>query len=426
MRILLIAYGFPPLASPQAIRWYYLTRELVKLGVDVHVLAPDLPSAGRSALELPAGVVVHRCHAGGFAAWVAQLKRPRAAASAPSSSASVPAKRGLNWKGRLYQKLDALIGLWTYSDNRGQWRKFALGEARRVIEAIQPDAIVSSHEPPVSLEVGLQCGRGRVWLADLGDPVLAPYTPKRWHRRAWALEESVCDSAAAVSVTTEATRKLLIERHGAAPDKILVLPQGYDDALPIEFSAAPPINRQQPLQLLYTGRFYAFRDPTALLEAVLEQDDVQLTIVAPEISADHLALIERSQGRIVFLGEQPHARALALQQACDVLVNIGNALDAQTPGKLFEYLGSGKPVLHCYSVEDDPANALIAQTGRGWSCRNRSADLRAFLQVLTESPERCYGELSNDVARIAAYGWSRLAQRWLDRCRLEVTRARAG
>jgi hypothetical protein len=38
MRILLIAYDYPPLSSPQAIRWYYLSRELARRGVELHVL----------------------------------------------------------------------------------------------------------------------------------------------------------------------------------------------------------------------------------------------------------------------------------------------------------------------------------------------------------------------------------------------------
>ena len=65
MRILLVAYDFPPIPSPQALRWAYLVRELALAGHDVHVLAPDVMGYGVGQLpELPASVVVHRSSAG--------------------------------------------------------------------------------------------------------------------------------------------------------------------------------------------------------------------------------------------------------------------------------------------------------------------------------------------------------------------------
>lgn len=431
MRILLIAYDFPPLASPQAIRWHYLTRELVRLGAEVHVLAPQLPTSGTS-MQVPEGVIVHRCGAGGLAGWLARRQRTRRPIAAPPSADARPphgatSVRGttLNWKGRLHQRLDRLIGLWSYPDSRGQWLAPASAALPGLLAEIQPDVTISSHEPAVSLEIGLQAaGKVGTWLADLGDPVLAPYTPRHWRRRAGRLEAQVCAMAAAISVTTEGTRDQLIARHGVAPDKVFVLSQGYDDRL----HRSPWTPRLRGLEtggdvhLLYTGRFYPFRDPMALLQAVLAQPRVRLTVVAPEVRPECLAVAARSGGRIVFLGEQPHDRVLVLQAECDVLVNIGNALEAQTPGKLYEYLGSGKPILHCYAVDDDPANALVRAWKRGWVCHNDRASLQAFLGALVESPQRCCAELSRDDSGIAQYGWSALAERLLRQCQQSLSR----
>ncbi|MEW9571384.1 glycosyltransferase [Rhodanobacter sp. Si-c] len=431
MRILLIAYDYPPLASPQAIRWHYLTRELARLGVDVHVLAPQLPISGIS-MQVPEGVIVHRCGAGGLAGWLVRRQRARPPDAAPPSAdvqgtfGAAPARgANLNWKGRLHQRLDRLIGLWCYPDSRGQWLAPACAALPDLLAEIQPDVVISSHEPAVSLEIGLQAaGKVSTWLADLGDPVLAPYTPRHWRRRAGRLEARVCATAAAISVTTSGTRDQLIARHGMAPDKVFVLSQGYDDRQ----RRNPWTPRLQSLEtggdahLLYTGRFYPFRDPMALLEAVLAQPRVRLTVAAPEVKPECLAIAARSAGRIVFLGEQSHDRVLALQAECDVLVNIGNALEAQTPGKLYEYLGSGKPILHCHAVDDDPANVLIRAWGRGWVCRNDRASLQAFLGTLVDSPQQRCAELSRDDSGIAQYGWSVLAEQLLRECRQSMCR----
>jgi len=66
----------------------------------------------------------------------------------------------------------------------------------------------------------------------------------------------------------------------------------------------------------------------------------------------------------------------------DVLVNIANDDPCQVPGKLYEYLGARKPILHLCPDPADPADAaaaLLAGTGHGVACRN---DARGIARVL--------------------------------------------
>jgi hypothetical protein len=136
-----------------------------------------------------------------------------------------------------------------------------------------------------------------------------------------------------------------------------------------------------------------------------------------------LSYAPRSKGRIVFTGEQPHAQVLAWQRNCDVLVNIGNALPAQMPGKLVEYLGSGKPILHCQATEDDPAVTLLQQWRCGWVCRNESTSLQALLGELVASPQQIVDAAVGDAEAIASRGWSHLGAKLLDRCEQLVAAA---
>lgn len=227
----------------------------------------------------------------------------------------------------------------------------------------------------MTLELGLSvAARVPVWLVDLGDRVLTSYTPVRWHRRAVRLERVVCWAAAAVVVTTNATGELLRARHGIPATKLLVLSQGFDDSVLRRPAMLLP---GRPLHLMYSG-FYRFRDPRPLLDAVLALDRVRLTVVAPEMQSESLTYATRSQWRIEFTGEQPDARVLAWQQECDVLVNIGNAVPAQMSGKLIEYLGSSKPIVHCQPTDDDLVIPLLEQWRCSWVCRNESASLLAL------------------------------------------------
>ena len=39
----------------------------------------------------------------------------------------------------------------------------------------------------------------------------------------------------------------------------------------------------------------------------------------------------------------------------DILVNIGNTVEFQIPGKIFEYMSTGKPIVHFSKLPEDPA-----------------------------------------------------------------------
>src|SRR5690606_13455928 len=166
----------------------------------------------------------------------------------------------------------------------------------------------SSHEPAVSLELGLEAARrGFRWAVDLGDPVLAPYTPRRWRRRAQALEASVWHRADLGMVTNEATATLLERRHGTPHGQVLVLPQGFDDSL-VPAAAEPAW--QGRLELLYTGRFYPFRPAGPLLAAVAATPGVRLSVATDRVPPELEAAAREQPGKFRVLGFLPHTQAL--------------------------------------------------------------------------------------------------------------------
>lgn len=427
MRILLIAYEFPPIPSPQAIRWAYLSRELADLGVEVHVLAPDHPGYGPShgLPGLSAGVSVHRTFPGPFGWFLRKLARRRSgngsAREMPGSSSSpagVPKPRvALNWKGRALRALQAAAGWVVFPDVRGEWNPWAKAELYRLLDSIEPDLVISSHEPANTLELGLLAvGRGYRWFADLGDPVLASYTPRRWRKRALALEKKVCLSAEGVIVTTPAARAELLSRHSDLPNHFFVLPQGFDNQ-------APAANRrndmfdQEKLELLYCGSFYAFRRPESLLAALLQVPGVRLNIAASSVPESVLEVALQSPDRVRLLGYLPHSEVVQLQRSADVLVNISNDDPVQVPGKLYEYLGAGRPILQIGGAPLDEAGRLLELTGSGWSYGNSEEAVVEALRDLKQK-KSSFGEsfgLSIHHDAVDGYSWNSLARALLRR-----------
>lgn len=435
MRILLVAYDFPPIPSPQALRWAYLVRELALAGHEVHVLAPDVNGYGAGQLpEMPASVVVHRSSAGpvtGFLVARQRANRERIAASNASASAnanangdSTPAQPmraapALNWKGRAFERLNEFLGWILYPDLRAEWRLPARRVLSRLLRELRPDVVISSHEPPVSIPLGLHARRkGFKWIADLGDPVLAPYTPDRWRGKAMRLERALCDKADLVTVTSDAALATLQQRHGLSRDKAMVLTQGYDHRFEHGLAGVP--FDADTLELVYTGSFYSFRRPEVLLDAVSGTPGARLTIATskpPQSLLDYASSHPRSIRLLGFIG---HRDALHLQRNADLLVNLANADSVQVPGKVYEYLGAPAPILHIGDDPNDAAAAMLHELGAGWSVAATEEDIASLLRHLCEVKRRS-GKLVRsggaDALVESRYSWSSLAATLAAACR---------
>lgn len=388
MRILLVAYDFPPTQSPRALRWRYLTRELALLGHEVHVLVPDL---GEPAVELPRSpgrVVLHRTFPGPFGWLIGRSRRKQGKHPAPLPvQLAAGSSARLNWRGRVMDVCKRGAGLVLFPDVRAEWNPWARRALRRLLVDLRPDVVVTSHEPASTLPLGAYARRqGFVWVADLGDPVCAAYTPDRWHRRAMALEARVSALADRVLVTNEATRALLIERHGQDPRRCAVLPNGYDDRrIPVAGIPDKSGFDGQRLELVYAGRLYGYRDPTPLLQAVAATPGVRLTLVVPDPpeGGAGAALMEGAGDRLRPLGPLPHDQVQAMLERGDVLVNFGDhGQPVRIAAKVYEYLGIARPILHVHSGHDDAAAGLLRGLSRGWLCPADAGQLAALLADL--------------------------------------------
>jgi len=418
MRILVVAYDYPPSRSPRALRWRYLTRELALLGHEVDVLVPDLGDPGVELPQAPGRVVVHPAFPGPFGWLVGRANRNRSKCDQCRAEPSMAAAR-LNWRGRIVDVAKRLAGLVLFPDVRAEWTPWARRALRRILVEAAPDVVVTSHEPASTLPLGMLARRlGFVWVADLGDPICAAYTPRRWRRRAWALEARVSALADRVLVTNEATRTLLVERHGQDRRRCKVLPNGYDDRRARdEWGEGDAVSFDADrLELVYAGRLYGYRDPVPLLRAVAASDGVRLTLVVPDPppTDDAAAIAATAGGRLRVLGPLPHARVLAMLERADVLVNLGDRdQPVRTPAKLFEYFGIERPILHVHSDGADAAAGLLHGLRRGWSCEDDAEALAGLLADLRRRKDEGALHRGLVLGPLADYAHSSLG------CRLE-------
>ena len=409
VHVLVVAYEFPPSPSPQSLRWAYLCREMAGTSLRISVVAPRSGEHGHGLPDY-GDCDVQRAWPGPFMAtldWLRSL--PGRGSVAGDETRSATATRpshtdGLNWKGRLVERAQRGIGAVMFPDIRAEWNPWARRSVRALLRKGGISVLVTSHEPASVLALGQEARRaGVAWVADLGDPVAASYTPPRWRRRALRLERAVCEQADHVTVTTEATRSLLIARHGVDGRKITVVTQGFSAAVAGRAQVRPIADH--PLQLLYTGSLYAFRRIDPLLEAVANVPGVQLAIASRRLPREIGDWQKRYPDRIRLLGPVTHARALELQRTADVLVDLGNEAPEQVPGKFYEYLGAARPILHVGDGKSVAASELSALR-RGWVCAPVAASISTLLRTLVELNARKQLESGLDLGKEAVRGYS--------------------
>lgn len=406
LRLLVIAHDFPPVRSPQSIRAQEILSSLVSSGWEVVLVTR------RGSHEIDDCWPFHiiRVSAGWFESFVDALGNRRRTAASPAaieSTTLTPAGRivppTLNWKGRLIQKVRCLLGQILFPDATVLWARHAQSAVVELLHGWRPDVALVMHEPPSTLCLASTLERLRIpWVADLADPVLAPYTLPWWRGRAFRLEARTLALAASVTVTNASTAMLLHERHPSISFTTAVVRQGFAMG-----AGMPPDPTPGPLRLLYTGRFYSFRRPEALLAAIEDVDDVILTIAGPEMPGSVLRAAARLPGRIVLAGDIPHEAAKALQEQADVLVCVANANTVQVPGKFFEYLGAARPILHLKARDRDELADVLARLNRGEAVMNEKAAVGAILRKLREAKAVAGLNTRYDLSRdaVRAYSW---------------------
>lgn len=363
MKVLVLAYEFPPIESAQALRWMYLCRVLAERGHNIVVLTANLldpPATERDDSQLR----VVRVFPGPFTGTAAALAAATRAGKSPTARLDIVYRRS-GVTERAYRLLRTTANQLLVPDVRTEWLPWGLAAAKRLVDNDRPDIIIASHEPGVDLAVARRLQRRyRIpVVADVADPVVSAYTP-RWRRRVDAYFERIwLSGVSAICVTTDDTREVLRHRLPELRDTpIEVLSQGFSED-PVQPDTVIAFD-EATLELLYTGTLYArFRNPAPLVRALQRIPGVRLTVAGFLDGIDPSVLC--ASGSVRYLGRLPHEQVRAAQRQADVLVNIGNDFDVQIPGKLFEYMGAGRPILHIAHDRTDASIKLVEDTRCG-------------------------------------------------------------
>jgi glycosyltransferase involved in cell wall biosynthesis len=233
------------------------------------------------------------------------------------------------------------------------WLPFALPAALRLARRKRFDCVVTSSPPQSAHLIGRALERrGLPWIAELRDgwtfdPPRPPFPTRAQRRLDGALERSALGNADAVVGISAPLAQDAAQRLGVRAE---VITNAFDPEEQVDETAADGLLRPGKHSVVHTGRMaVSGRSPAPLLEAiprlapeVAERLDI---VFAGPLTADEQALLDYSPAR--WVGSLGREQTLALQRRADTLLVLARGASGPSvaTGKLFEYLGAGRPIL---------------------------------------------------------------------------------
>ncbi|SHK45282.1 glycosyltransferase family 4 protein [Rhodothermus profundi] len=366
-RVLIIAYYFPPMGLSGVQRVAKFARYLPHHGW--HPLVLTVKPGGYFAYDQTllaeveaAGVSIYRT----ASLDPTRLFRKRRPVPLPSESVR-----------KRWHRLNSWLFV---PDNKIGWLPPAVWTGRHLLQQHAVDVIFASAPPATSLLVGALLHRwsGRPLVLDFRDDWLdnpRQLYPTRWHRRLHArLEQWTFRQAACILTINSYLQRALQQRIPAGGPPVHVIPHGFD---PADFENVPAEPRSdQKLRLLYSGVFYDAQQPDAFLRA-LAQWLAQYPEARPYIEAVFVGLVPPHtpalidqlglQDIVTLRGYCSHQETIAALKAADVLwLTVGEQPGAAgiTTSKLFEYLGTRKPILAL--IPDGVGREILLEYGAAY------------------------------------------------------------
>ena len=276
------------------------------------------------------------------------------------------------------------------------WLPYALRRGMHILKIQKIDVIFAVTPPHSTGLAGLLLSKlSKVPLVLdvkddwIGNPFFANKRSISLKINKW-IERSIVSHSQKVITVTDESRNLFLNKYpNFNQDKYIVIPNGFD---PDDY-----LNREDPffshtqndkIKIVYSGNLNIKRDPVFFLQALKElewRDRFEVFFIGL-IHDKHKQIVkDLGLSKIVTcIDYLPHQVIINYLLHCDVcLLIIPEQEGSKTaiPGKIYEYIRAGKPIL---ALTDERASSarLIKKEGLGWVCN--FTEKKKIKIVLTE------------------------------------------
>lgn len=372
-KVLIITYYWPPAGGPGVQRWLKFVKYLPEFGIKPIVYIPKNPTYPildqDLVSEIPAGVTILK----------KDIFEPYAIASVFSkgkvkkiSSGIIPEQKKQSFSER--------ISLWIRGnlfipDARVLWVKPSVIYLQKYIRENDINTIITTGPPHSVHLIGFHLKKKTKvnWIADFRDPWTTIGYQKSLKLSSFAaskhkkLEKEVLTYADEIIVTSKSTK---LEFAEITSKPIRVITNGYD----LETVEKQKVDNK--FSISHIGSLLSERNPKILWQTLAElineiptfKNDLELKLIGTVSDTVLQSIEENSLTPFLHnLGYVSHAEAIAAQRRSQVLLLLeidSPETKAIIPGKLFEYMVSGRPILALGPQGADFAD-IIKETNTG-------------------------------------------------------------
>ena len=367
MKVLIVTYYWPPSGGGGVQRWLKFATYLDRLGCDCTIYTPsnpDVPIIDSSLLDdIPTRIKV-------LTTPISEPSRILKKITGRSGSNRIGASGG-GGKKSLFSRFSLWVrGNLFIPDARVGWVNPSVEFLKGWLVKNKVDAIITTGPPHSMHLIGLGLKKYNPqlpWVADFRDPwsdmdYLDEFNMgPRARAKMEELESEVASTADRLIVTSRGAGDKLVNSKKAI---CVFIPNGWDA---VDFpKSLPQVNENTVTRIGHFGALHGSRNAPGLWKAVSDLKakgkDVELVFagnVCDEIKRDlkEFGLIDATE----FLGSLKHREAIEEMLKCDALLlvhNDTNSATKSTPGKLFEYLATSKPIISICKSQGDLASLL--------------------------------------------------------------------
>jgi glycosyltransferase involved in cell wall biosynthesis len=393
-KVLIITYYWPPSGGAGVQRWLKFSKYLRYFGWEPVIYTPENPEAPAidNSLEkdVPKGISI--------------IKRPivepysiykRFVGMKPGDKVNAGFLQEKEKPGLAEGFAVWLRGNFFIPDARRFWIRPSVKYLVNYLSDNPVDAIVSTGPPHSMHLIALQIHKklNIPWLADFRDPwtgidfyhqLKLTSLADRLHHK---LEKKVLASATAVTVVSQ---DMMNEFNGIVKREYNLVTNGYDEQ---DISPVPQNQLDTKFTISHIGSINASRNPVGLWKVLSEMADkndefektLQIKLVG-KVDIGVLKSIEEN-GLTQYLSMieyMPHQEVMhEIQKSQVLLLLINNTPNAKgiLTGKIFEYLGSGRPILSI-GPEDGEAAVMLSDSEAGQTAGYQNEE--GMRRILTE------------------------------------------
>lgn len=377
-KVLIVSYYWPPAGGPGVQRWLKFIKYLPEFGINPTLYIPKNPSYpiidDSLKMEVPENITILKN----------KIWEPYALAEKLSGK-NKKYKAG-QFDSSKNQSFFSRLSIWIRGnffipDARKFWIKPSIKYISKYLESNHFDAIITTGPPHSMHLIGLGLKKKHPhlrWIADFRDPwteisyyqhlKLSNWADKK-HK---ALEKEVFETADLTIATSPSDSK----NFKLAGANAVCITNGFDMNWHQITEQVNNRIRSEKFKISYIGVLEQLRNPKilwqALLQLVSENKDFKEAleirfvgkvddIISNELESSHL------KTHITKLGYVPHHKALKEMQSASVLMlsNFPNEKSKGIlPGKLYEYLTIGVPIIS-FGPKDGDVKSILEQTSAG-------------------------------------------------------------